>query len=213
VERARQVEKAPKGWPAALLMFHLGMWRERMRTRLQDMAEGRTPSPPPANVDEVNDAEIANGIGTPLADASARSDHLLGEIIELYGKVGHRPLEWYRWKTTTEAVIGNSYLHPRSHLYEYLKENGETDLANRLFEDAVTDLADMKGVPMLHATVVYNLACARANQGRLDEALAAVQLAISLRPDIKGWAPTDEDLRPLWDDARFKRLVERSPGA
>ncbi len=191
-----------------MLMFHIGMWRERMLSRLVDLAEGRTPPPPPANVDEVNDAELANGIGTPLADAAARSDHLLGEIIELYGKVGHRPLEWFRWKTTTEAVIGNSYLHPRVHLHEYLKENGDADLANRLFEDAVSDLAEMKGVPLVHGTVVYNLACARANQGRLDESLAAVQLAISLRPEMKDWASKDQDLRPLWDDARFKRLVE-----
>ena len=208
MEWARQEEKAPRGWPAALVMFHFGMWRERMRARLTDLAEGRTPAPPPANVDEVNDAELANGIGTPLADAAARSDHLLGEIIELYGKVGHRPMEWYRWNTTTEAVIGNSYMHPRIHLSEYLRENGNLERANRLFEEAVNDLAFLKGVPQVHGTVVYNLACARASQGRHDESLAALQLAFSLRPELKDWAPKDGDLRSLWDDAGFKRLVE-----
>src|SRR5207247_3359248 len=45
VERARQSEKAPKGWPAALVMFRVGMWRERMRDRLTVLAEGRTPPP------------------------------------------------------------------------------------------------------------------------------------------------------------------------
>lgn len=189
-------------------MFHFGMWRERMRSRLADLAEGRTPPAPPENVDEINDAELANGIGTPLADAAARSDHLLGEIIELYGKVGHKPMEWYRWKTTTEAVIGNSYMHPRIHLYEYLRENGDAERANRLFEDAVKDLDFLKDVPQMHGMVVYNLACARANQGRLDEALSAAQLAFSLRPELREWAPKDEDLRSLWDEPRFKQLLQ-----
>src|SRR5207245_10418599 len=77
VEQARKTESAPKGWPAALIMFHLGMWRERLRNGLADLAEGREFTPAPSNIDEVNDAELANGIGTPLTDAAARSDRLV----------------------------------------------------------------------------------------------------------------------------------------
>ena len=202
---------APKGWPAALLMFHLGMWRERMRDALTDLAEGnpQIPPPPSENIDELNDAELANGIGTPLNDAAARSDHLLGEIIDLYKQVGDRPFEWYRWTTTTEAVIGNSYSHPRVHMYEYLRENGDAERANVLFEQAVADLDEVSSsVPAIKGVALYNLACARVNQQRLDEAVEILEQALALRPDMKEFAPNDPDLRPLLEDPRFQALTK-----
>src|SRR6266581_8821071 len=94
VERVQSNEKAPVGWPAALLFFHVGMWRERMRNVLASISEGKDYDRLPPNTDEFNDAELVRGIGTPLADAAARADHLLGELIDLYDKVGERPVEW-----------------------------------------------------------------------------------------------------------------------
>ena len=210
VERARATESAPKGWPAALLMFHLGMWRERMRDSLSELAEGKAPTPPPPieQQDELNDRELAHGIGTPLLDAAARSDHLLGEIIELYRKVGDQPFEWYRWKTTTDAVLGNSYTHARIHIYEYLRENGDHERANRLFEDAVPEMKEASSSPLVHGAAVYNLACVRSNQGRADEAIELLAYALDLRPDLKPSAPTDSDLEPLWHNPRFQELVK-----
>lgn len=119
VETARGAESAPRGWPAALVMFHLGMWRERLRNALTNISEGKDYERPPANIDEVNEAELARGIGTPLTDAAARSDHLLAEIIELYEKLGDRPIDWSLSQTTTEAVLRNSFTHPRTHIAEY----------------------------------------------------------------------------------------------
>lgn len=167
-----------------------------------------TPQPPIEQLDELNDAELSSGIGTPLADAAARSDLLLGEIIDLYTKVGERPFQWGRARTTTEAVLGNSYTHPRSHMYAYFNENGETDRANEIYEDAVSELraASAPDIPM--GAVLYNLACVRARQGRKDEALDLVDEALKLRPDLKAQTPTDEDLATLRDDPRFQELVK-----
>lgn len=179
-----------------------------MRNALTDLAEGRVPTPPPANTDEVNDAELPNGIGTPLADAAARSDHLLGEIIDLYGRIGDYPFQWYAAKTTTEAVLRNSYTHPRNHLFEYWKENGDQERANQLFEAGAEDMRAASAPPLVMATAIYNLACARAYQGRLDDAIAALEEALRLRPEMKASATTDDDLAPLRDDPRFQELAK-----
>lgn len=210
VANALKSEKAPKGWPAALLMFHLGMWRERMRNALTDLAEGRTPMAPPPRErqDELNDAELANGIGTPLADAAARADHLLAEIIALYEKLGERPFQWYRWDNTTDAVIGNSYTHPRNHIFDYLRENGDLDGAFRLVEDAVPELLAASENPTIHAIAHYNLACGLVARGKLDEALPELRQAFTLRPELKAEAPNDSDLTPLHEDGRFGELVK-----
>lgn len=208
VEEARRSEKAPKGWPAALLMFHVGMWRERIRIALTDLSEGREMTPPPDNQDEVNDAELAYGIGTPLADAAARSEHLLAEIMDLYDWLGHRPFHWYRNKTTTEAVLGNSFSHPRGHIYEYLRENGELERANQLLEDGLALLREVNAPALQLGAAVYNLACARVYQGRLDEALVLLEEALPMRPDLKESAPKDSKLEALHEDEHFKTLIE-----
>jgi tetratricopeptide (TPR) repeat protein len=191
-------------------MFHLGMWRERMRNALNELAEGRPPTPPPPieQQDELNDAEIANGIGTPLSDAAARSDHLFGEIIELFTKVGDQPFQWYRNRTTTEAVLANSYTHPRKHIYEYLRENGDPDHAYELLEDAAVDLRAASAPPIALGAAIYNLACVRCHQGRLDEAIELLGEALPLRPDMKEKALSDSDLAAVHDDPRFQELVK-----
>lgn len=208
VEEARRSETAPKGWPAALIMFHIGMWRERMRQALTDVSEGRDPTLPPGNLDEMNSAELAYGIGTPLADAAARSEHLLGEIMELYDWLGDRPFKWYRANTTAEAVLGNSFTHPRGHLYEYMRENGDLDHANRMWEEAVSLLREVNCPAFPMGTSLYNLARARVYQGMLDEAWVLLEEALKLQPHLKERAPKDSDLEALHDDERFKALIK-----
>jgi tetratricopeptide (TPR) repeat protein len=191
-------------------MFHLGMWRERMRASLAELAEGRavTPPPPIEEQNELNDRELSGGIGTPLTDAAGRSDHLLTEIIELYGAVGDQPFQWYRAGTTTEAVLGNSYTHPRAHMHAYLRENGDLERATRLYEEAVDELRAMSAPAIPMGAMLYNLACARALDGRADDAIALLDETIKLRPDLKPSAAAAEDLASLRDEARFKELLQ-----
>lgn len=209
MERVRSNEKAPVGWPAALVLFHVGMWRERLRNVLVSMSEGKEYERRPPNMDELNDAELALGIGTPLADAASRAEHLLSELIDLYDMVGEQPLEWGVSKNTTVALLGNSYTHPRVHMYHYLIENGVTDAARRLFEDAVPDMSAAHAPPQVMGTVLYNLAIVRAQEGKKDDAIALLGEAIGMHPDLKSVAPGDADLGDLRQDPRFTELVRR----
>jgi hypothetical protein len=184
------------------------MWRERLGNALIDVREGRTYTPPPANQDEVNDAELAGGLGVALVDIAARSDILLTSHIELWDALGERPFKWYANSTTAEAILRNSYVHPRSHLVAYLKENGDPAGAERLLEDAVTEMREVDAPPIVLGTVLYNLACTRVAQDRLDEALEQLVEAFSLRPDLTESAPEDKDLEMLHDNPAFKALTQ-----
>jgi hypothetical protein len=123
-------------------MFHVGMWRERMRDALAAASEDRDYALPGAR-DEINDRELAAGIGTPLNDASARADHLLTEIGDLLEKVGDKPVRWFAAVSATDAVLRNSYSHPRTHICEYLAENGDIAQAQKLRDEALRDLGEL----------------------------------------------------------------------
>jgi hypothetical protein len=207
VADAQSSETQPKGWPAALVMFHISMWRERLRDALTEFRHARPYTGPPENIDETNDAELASGIGTPLADAAARSDKLLTELIDLAGELGDRPFKWFTAATTSEALLRNSYTHPRLHIITYLNENGERDRAHGVAEDAATDMREISAPPSALGVALYNLACARVDQERLDEALELLKEAFPMRPDLKQGAQQDTDLAALHGDSRFIALV------
>lgn len=210
VAQVTRSETSPKGWPAALILFHLSMWRERLRNALTDVREGRayTPSPESRQIDEVNDAELASGLGVSLSDIAERSDTLLAKLIALSDQVGERPFKWNVASTTSEALLRNSYTHPRLHINAYWKENGDPERAHGLFEDAVADMRDASAPPIVMGTVLYNLACARAGQDRPDEALTLLEEAFKLRPDYKEAATSDKDLAPLYDNPRFQAAIK-----
>ena len=121
-------------------MFHVGMWRERMRDALLAAVEGRDHELPGTR-DEINDRELAAGIGTPLSDAAARAEHLLTEIAGLYEKVGDRPVHWFAPRSADEALLRNSYVHPLSHICEYLAQNGDLHQAREVLDEAFDELA------------------------------------------------------------------------
>jgi len=189
-------------------MFHMGMWRERLRNALANLSDGKDYERPPANIDEFNETELAQGIGTPLTDAAARADHLLAEIIDLYEKVGERPIDWSLSKTTSEAVLRNSFTHPRTHIAGYYRENGELDRAKRVTEDTVDELLAADAPHVVLGAALYNLAVVRAGEGRSDDALALLKQAFPMRPDIKTAAAEDSDLAPLRENARFQDLLK-----
>jgi hypothetical protein len=57
-------------------------------------------------------------------------------------------------------------------------------------------------------TVLYNLACSRAAQKRLDDALSLLEEAFQMRPDYKAGATSDEDLAALYDNPRFQAAIK-----
>src|SRR5438132_242969 len=122
----------PTGWTPALLMFHLATWRERLGDALRQVSRGQTYAPPPDNIDEVNDRELAANAATSLEDAAKRSDVALAGLITVWDAMGDRPFEWYMARTTGEALIRNSYHHPRVHLAEHFTERADTARGPRL---------------------------------------------------------------------------------
>jgi len=197
----------PKGWSVALTMFHFVKWRERMYGALTAIRDGRPYTPPPDNVDTFNEAELATASQMPLAVSTSRADSLLASVIDVYEAVGDRPFTWYRWRTTTEALLGSTYVHPHTHMVEFLEENGDLAAAVRLMERTVAALRPADVPAMILGVEIYNLACLRVAEGRNDEALRLIEESVPMRPGLKDAARSDPDLTALHDDERFRAIV------
>ncbi len=197
----------PRGWTAGLLMAHVASWREQLRGALIEVSRGQPVSGPPANVDAFNAAELARDARISLGDAAARADALLGDLIDLWATLGDRPFSWYIARTTGEALVRNSYTHPRNHLAEHYLERGDRRRGPEIYEDTVGELrrADTPGHTLGQA--LYNLACGRVAQHRLDEALELLAEALQMRDDLRARAATDPDLARLKTHPRFQTLL------
>jgi tetratricopeptide (TPR) repeat protein len=194
-----------------MVMFHVALWRERLWNGLADAAEGRPVNTQPGDIDEFNDAEIAGAAGMSLADAAARADAALTSLIAMLETMGDQPFKWYMADTTAEAIVRNSYIHPRVHLAEQFVERGDVARGQALLEESASEMRRAEAPAHLLGAALYNLAGVRTAQGRHEEALALLEEALPVRPDLKVGAATDPDLAPLRDSPRFHALIEDQP--
>ena len=194
------------GWSAALLFFHIAQWRGRLVAALSGAAEERTYSPPSGNIDEFNDAELPAGRGVSLVDAAGRSDAALGSLIRLWELLGERAFYWYAAETSSEALVRNSYLHPRIHLASHLTDRGKREEGDGIVEATATELRAADAAPRVLGAALYTLAVVRVTQGRSDEALSLLEETAPMRRDLSSNAIDDRAFEALRGSARFRVL-------
>jgi hypothetical protein len=197
----------PAGWSVATTMFHLVNWRELLIAALEDLRDGRTPAAPPADVDEFNDARLARAAQVALDESAARADALLISMRDLYDAVGEQPIKWYTRKNTAEAILGNSYTHPRFHLTMYWRESGEPEKAREVLEASVAELIEANAPKNFVHGLQYNLACVLVSLDRNADALDLLSECLPEHDQLRAAAPNDPDLAPLRDEPRFKALT------
>jgi tetratricopeptide (TPR) repeat protein len=202
------VERAyPRGWPAGLLMAHIASWREKLRGALIETSRGEPVSGPPLDIDAFNAVELARNARISLEEGATRADGLLADLIDLWATLGDRPFSWFTAKTTGEALVRNSYLHPRVHLAEHYLERGDLTRGQEIFEESAAELRRTDTPRHILAPAIYKLAGVRVVQGRQDEALELLAEAFVMRDELRSDAATDPDLALLKTHPRFQALI------
>jgi hypothetical protein len=140
VREAANEPSYPRGWSAALLMAHIASWRHRLRDSLIQASRGQPVSGPPADIDAFNAIELASNAEISLEAAATRADTLLGDLIDLWATLGDRPFPWFTAGKTGEALVRNSYIHPRRHLSEHYVERGDQSRGAEIREETLAEL-------------------------------------------------------------------------
>jgi len=212
VEKAFVAEAAAEpepsaGWTPAMTMFHLARWRDRLWNGLTEVAAGRPVNAPPGNIDELNDAEMAGANGVTLAGAATQSDAALTSIIAMWETLGDQPFNWFIAESTGEAILRNSYLHPRIHLAAQFLQWGEGARSQRLIEETVYELRAVEAPTRVLGAAIYNLAAVRAQQLRSDDALNLLEESFAMRGDLRAAAAVDDEFASVRDEPRFRALT------
>ena len=202
----------PERWAALPLIAHNTEFRRQQVQRLRAVRSGKAP-PEFAEADHKS-ATLYAELSAQPADAVARDSwRVAGELADEVRLVALQDLTeparnpWLRGRQLWLQVIVRGFWHPAGHLGEYYLSHGQPDRAVALASHAVATASYLGAPPPARGMASYNLACAQAGAGLLDEAAAAVTEAIALNPDVRANAVRDNDLAVVRDSGRLAALL------
>jgi len=213
VARAQQAEPGDAScWAALPVVAHNTEFRRQQVQRLRAIRTGQAP-PEFAEADHRSAALYAE-LSAQTSDSVARDSwRVSGELLEEVRSASADDLldpsrhPWLRGRQLWLQVIVRGFWHPTGHLGEYYLSHGQADRAVALAEQAMALTASVGAPDQARGMASYNLACARAGAGQLDDAATAVAEAIALNPDVAANAARDPDLASLRDSGRMTALL------
>ena len=192
----RDAPAADGGWSPKDVQAHLNAWKGRTVDRLRALRIGAN-EPIEVETDEANakfHAErVAWSWSEVVADADASTDELIAEIEAA-------PDETLALPRISGTIMGNGSEHTLTHMTPIAAAVG---LESRTLElaDEITAIIDRGGWPARAAAYArYNLACFHALSGNLDVARSLLRQALPEQEELRGYAPTDDDLIALRDE-------------
>jgi hypothetical protein len=207
-----QESGSPQRWAAVPLVAHNTEFKQQQVQRLQAIRDGRQP-PEFGEVDHAS-AGLYQRLAGLTAGQVARHSRDVSEQLEdgllalgaddLLDPARH---PWLRGRQLWLQIIVRGFWHPTGHLGEYYLGHEQADRAVALAAQAVATAGYLDAPAPARGMASYNLACASARAGRLDQAAAALGNAIGLNPDVKANASRDPDLAALRDSGQLDAVL------
>jgi hypothetical protein len=202
----------PSWWAALPLIAHNTEFRRQQVQRLRAIRSGQAP-PEFTEVDH-GSAGLYAELSAQPADAAGRDSwRVSGELIEELARSDAADLldpsrhPWLRGRQLWLQLIVRGFWHPAGHLGSYYVSHGQPERAVSLAKRSVTTAAALGAPAPARGMASYNLACAQAGAGLLDEAAATVAEAVALNPDVRANAARDSDLAPVRDSGLLAALL------
>ena len=216
-EPARGLPGTPRRWAALPVIAHDTEFRRQQVQRLRDIRCGQAPPQFPA-ADHESAALYAELAAEPADAVGRNSWRVAGELADEMRLISCEDLTepernpWLRGRQLWLQVVVRGFWHPSGHLGAYYVQHGRADRAVALAEQAVAAADYLAAPPAARGLAFYNLACAQAGAGRLDDASLAVSEAVRLNPDVRANALRDSDLAALRASRRLSLLGDK-PGS
>lgn len=204
---------SPRDWAAADVIAHNTEFRRQQVQRLRAVRCGRVP-PEFTEIDHRSAALHAELAAQPVDAVGRDSWRVAGELAEEVRLVSHEDLvepernAWLRGRQLWLQVVVRGFWHPTGHLSDYYLRRGQPARAVALAERGVATADYLNPPAAARGLAAYNLACAYAGAGQLDEAATALAEAIALNPDVRENAQRDRDLAALRTRGTLSALTD-----
>jgi hypothetical protein len=202
----------PSCWAALPLVAHNTEFRRQQVQRLRAVRSGQAP-PEFTEVDHRSPDLYAELSAQPADAVSRDSWRVSGELIEELRSVSQADLlepgrnPWLRGRQLWLQLIVRGFWHPAGHLGSYYLSHGQAARAVALAEQSLATAAFLGAPDPARGMASYNLACAQAGAGLLDEAAATVTEAVALNPDVRANAARDTDLAAVRERGLLSALL------
>jgi hypothetical protein len=195
-------EGDPACWAAAPLVAHITDFKRQQVDRLRAIALGIAPAEFP-DVDHCS-AELYRGYAARSAgQVASESCQVTASLLDALRSVSEADLlepsrhAWLKGRQLWLQVIVRGFWHPAGHLAEYYLRHAQPDRALALATQGVCMAGYVAAPDPARGMASYNLACAAAGAGQLEDAAAALAQAVELNPDVRVNARRDPDLAAL----------------
>jgi hypothetical protein len=195
---------SPQNWAAVPIVAHNTEFKAQQVQRLLAIRLARLPE----DFTEVNHASSDVYLGyaaQPSDRVAAESNRVAGDLIEGTMSVSADDLfdpsrnPWLKGRQLWLQVIVRGFWHPTGHLADYYLAHGKPDRAVTMATHALATARYLAVPDEACGMASYNLACAQAKAGYLEDAAATVRATIGLNPGLVAKMATEPDLAALRD--------------
>ena len=195
-------------WAALPIVAHNTEFRAQQVQRLRAIAAGQEPEDF-AEVDHSSDQLYQGYAARPAEEVGRESWQVAGKLIDGVASVSADDLldpsrnPWLRGRQLWLQIVVRGFWHPTGHLADYYLTRGQPDRAVAMTAQALATARYLRVPDQACGMAGYNLACAQAKAGQLDDAAATVRDAVSLNADLRAKAGREPDLAILRDTGRL----------
>jgi len=193
---------SPQMWAARPVVAHNTEFKSQQVHRLQAIRANQIPDDF-AEVDHSDPTVYRRYAALELSRAGADSTRVAGELIAGLAACADEDLvdssrhPWLRGRQLWLQIVVRGFWHPAGHMADYYLAHGQLARGVALAAQALATARYLGAPNEAAGMAAYNLACAQAQAGMLDDAAAAVRQTVALHPGLRDKIDTEPDLAAL----------------
>ena len=197
-----------ENWSIKDELAHVIAWQLNSMARIAAWRYGE-PVPDFSDFQTINRAIYDTNRDRSLAEIVAEGDRAHADLVALIQSSSEEDLTRQEHfsgqgaRSLVAQIMIDGFEHPIVHYADYYRRRGDLTRAVQVHEAGVAAVAEW---PEWSGQARYNLACFYALSGQTDRAIAELQAALQLRPDLQEWSRQDTDLASLRDAADYQAL-------
>jgi len=193
---------SPDRWAAVPLVAHNNQFKDQQAERIRCLLEHRVP-PAYGEIDHASEQVYQGYRAQPREAVLAASREISARLIDGTWVLPDEDLldparhAWLNGRLLWLQIVVRGFWHPTGHLGDYYLARGQAGRAVAMQAQALATARYLEAPAAAAGMAAYNLACAQARAGQLDQAARTLAEAIAANPDLRANANRDPDLEVL----------------